>query len=447
MQILGIVIFILLGYLAFNIWLIFKDEATKRDLWIICSLSYLYKLLLMLIIYLSLLYGGLNGFAFIDDQKYHEAGVKLQREWMEKGLTVDPNEVTPGFYVKNDGYYYVSGFLYFLFGEHPLIPRIFNIIISIFSLIILYSLAIEIWGRSIAKKSTLLMAFLPDISIWAGLQFKDTIVIFLVLLTLYHMTLFLYGKPFFRHIFFTILGIISLFEIRLESALFLALILVFLFITQGVSKVNKKKVILTVVIISVVFISIILPPLLDKSDIVGFGPILYSLIEKNMITDFTGLIPNFEKSSIQSVGILRHAFIFNFHDLWRLPIGMVFSVITPFPWWPVDRPLSDNIIALSTVPWLIFLPSILAGMIKFTLKQKPNNIKPLLYHALGMWFALAFFIYVFSPSRHRVEFVPLLLLIGVAFLSEQTKIKKYFWFFMGIAFFMTLTSFYIFTKI
>ena len=166
-----------------------------------------------------------------------------------------------------------------------------------------------------------------------------------------------------------------------------------------------------------------------------------------MLSDFTSLIPSFELSTIQNSGILKHAYIFRFGDLWRLPIGLVFSVIAPFPWWPIDRPLADNIISFVTIPWLLILPAILAGTVKYTFHQKPDAIKPMLYHVIGMWLALAFFIYVFSPSRHRLEFVPLLLLIGVAFLHEQPRIKQYFWGFMGVIFFSSLTILYLFTKI
>lgn len=91
---------------------------------------------------------------------------------------------------------YILGFFYYIFGYTPILFRLFNIIVSIATALLCYGLARDIFNRTVARVSFVLMLLLPSQFVYSASLLRDMIVNFLCILFIYSVLMLKQiGKP------------------------------------------------------------------------------------------------------------------------------------------------------------------------------------------------------------------------------------------------------------
>lgn len=92
------------------------------------------------------------------------------------------------------GYFYWNAFLFMIFGNAPVAPRIWNAFVGTASAILAYRMAGELAGKLAARYALLLSMFFPSLVLWSSLNLRDPVVL-LVTLALFLAVLRLRKKP------------------------------------------------------------------------------------------------------------------------------------------------------------------------------------------------------------------------------------------------------------
>jgi len=133
---------------------------------------------LALVLRLLILFSTLNSptFNFLDENTYDKFGWALAQKWQGDG---DFNIVQETSHIQV-GYYYFVAAIYFIFGHHPIIVSLINIILGILAGLLLYFLSREIFSEKTAKIVLFLSLFWPSIALWSTQNLKDTLLLFLM---------------------------------------------------------------------------------------------------------------------------------------------------------------------------------------------------------------------------------------------------------------------------
>lgn len=77
------------------------------------------------------------------------------------------------------------GLLYYLFGSHVIVFRLFNVIIGSLTVLIYFKLAGMVFSRNVARLSSVMFMLYPSVLYYTGLHLKETTMIFMIILTIY----------------------------------------------------------------------------------------------------------------------------------------------------------------------------------------------------------------------------------------------------------------------
>lgn len=156
-----------------------------RQIIAICGFGLLLRVGLALSIYYFAPLFGLNRLIAPDAINYYEPGA------LEQVLPALRGEIDPGsiFFYGRDGYIVWLGFVYFLFGHHPLIPILINCLLGTAAIGFIYFLAKKFFDHKVAILTSLLMSMTPSIIFWSALNLKESWVYLLVsvILLLYYL--------------------------------------------------------------------------------------------------------------------------------------------------------------------------------------------------------------------------------------------------------------------
>lgn len=77
------------------------------------------------------------------------------------------------------------GLLYYIFGSHVIVFRLFNVIIGSLTVLIYFKLAGMVFSRYVARLSSVMFMLYPSVLYYTGLHLKETTMIFMIILTIY----------------------------------------------------------------------------------------------------------------------------------------------------------------------------------------------------------------------------------------------------------------------
>lgn len=108
-----------------------------------------------------------------DSLRYHREGVMIARQ-MEGGFFNWPNWI-------DNGWFQFTGFVYYLFGPHPILIQLFNITIGSVTPVVVYHLLKKAYADEfVARWTAVFTAFFPSFVYWSCLMLKDPISIFAI---------------------------------------------------------------------------------------------------------------------------------------------------------------------------------------------------------------------------------------------------------------------------
>lgn len=191
-----------IGILGFGLVYLFglhlKDLKERKLFLIFCLLALLMRFTLSLFNYYLSCFKGI-GVDFIPDARaYSTSGQYIAEVINGKGFGIENNEVPWLHYLRDtyaglmpesgyrvDAFAKHIGFVYSLFGYDPLVIKFINSILSVFSGVLLFMLAKKMFSVRIANIVLILVIFWPSLFLWSITGLKDTLLIFLVTLSIY----------------------------------------------------------------------------------------------------------------------------------------------------------------------------------------------------------------------------------------------------------------------
>jgi len=334
-----LIIFFFLNYLSLS------DEF--RFLFTLCICSFLLRALLTLIIDPSI-NSFFNGIweNHPDNFTYDNRGWYLAQEW-KKGNFV-------GISTNKGGYFYLVGIIYFLFGHTMLGAKIVNGLIGVLTIIFIYLITREIYGRRVAQIASLLVGFFPSLVLWSAMLLKDTLAIFLIVLSVWS-TVRLHNQFRIRYVVIMIASIAYYMQIRYYIVPFMVAVILSSFLIRSERRLARNIFITaTMVVIFVV--------------VWRYSPGETKEVFSNYSVNLTTVSKIRSGFAVGGSEFLGDAKVNSpIQALKFLPLGLLYFFFGPFPW------QVHGLNQIMTIPevliWYCLMPFIIYGIV-YTLKNK-----------------------------------------------------------------------------
>jgi len=257
-----------------------------------------------------------------------------------QGLGPAPRQISGHLEV---GYFYWNAFLFAIFGNEPLAPKLVNCFLGVFTALMAYRMAGGLAGREGALNAAVLTMFFPSLVLWSTQNLRDTVVLFFIA-GIFYLTLRVRARPSGHLLALLVGGILALALFRDYMAIMVV------FTLLGAFLVSQQKQMITNVFMGLVLF--------------GAAVLAYQYLGLG-----SGWLEsaNFEAIQAQREALATGGTAFRpeadvsstLRGLQYLPYGLVFFFLAPFPW-QIGTTLS-----LMTLPemlvWYALLPLVFLG--------------------------------------------------------------------------------------
>ena len=367
-----------------------------------------------------------SGFAYTDDRNYHLVSEQVVDLW-GAGETADPADIRHQA-EKNKGYYYLTSILYWCFGKSQYVSSVFNIFAGSLTVLLVFLVGEFIWNRNVGLRAALIIAVLPDVAIWSSLQFKDTVVGLLVLWCVFNLQRIALNELRLSVAANALIGLVVLYAFRAETSFFMTISFAAAYIATRESLPGTRVLGFFAGAGLFAVIGLLVFGSLEQGLFAGSA-----LVEQIRVgasipisTVFAAMLNYFSQAAVDSAGMISLGYMFGPQDLWRLPISLAFVLLMPFPPWPRGISTGSDLISIASVPWLVLVPLVVISVGK-SWRAIYDRSKVLLVYLTLDWLSLAVFLFVFSPTRHRVASIPLFILIASAHWPKQQSVAWWIW--------------------
>lgn len=175
-----------------------------------------------------------------DEKEYIEVAFRILENW-KQDLPVF-YETSTSLSVKSYSLWLAA--IFFIFGKLPLVAVTINVILAISVVILTYKIAFLVFdNRQVAKWSGALVLFFPSFIAFSSYILRDTLIMFLSFVMIYHFLLAVKKEKTFYHsiitvVFFILCGIMRVQNLYLYSAIFIAFWII-LFLKSDYGAVSK----------------------------------------------------------------------------------------------------------------------------------------------------------------------------------------------------------------
>jgi len=340
-----------------------------------------------------------------DDYTYDLIGWKVAGAWSGGYEYLIPLSMS-----SYKGYIYVNAIVYFLFGHFPIFLRLLNAVLSVFSAVLTYRIAKEVFDQKVARTSTVLFMLFPIWVIWTGLQYKDILLTFLALSVVYH-AIMMRKEIKWHNIIFITSSIGLMYFMRFQSALGLVILVTAYFTLDAIPKGYRvRKSAIIVFVVSMWFVVII-------------GILAYKYSSTEYLAEYLFRMGEFhEARSAQFTADVSSVARFS-AEWYTIPLYFMIATIFPLPTLvqlPNPYHLVDELTISGGLIWQVLLPFFIIGFVD-CLRFKKKEAFPLYGWIFITLMGIVFLNYIMI-WRHRLQMIPFILMI-TAF--GITRYKKY----------------------
>lgn len=323
------------------------------------------------------------------------------------------------------GYYYIGGFLYWVFGHNVLIPRFLNAFAASLTVIFLYNISKRILDEKKARLATYLFIFFPDLIWYSSLQLRDTLSVFLIIFSVWLVFQFMEN---YRHLYkglylsIIIFGIMALTTVR-DTAAYLVLLSVIISMLLAGRKIRNKWRMWPVILVMIIGIFIGSKMGAEGRDM------LQETITSEVTSRFTSLegrIYYRERvidqggydTATESLG-LRIYTEDPLKKIYLFPVGFLVSWILPYPPWKLitGEEITGNIHFLGSLFWQIILPFFAIGVLEIVKgpRRREIGIETLCFLSIiiVMTISLSSSAHIIGgSSRYRMMYIPFIFIFA-----------------------------------
>jgi len=342
-----------------------------------------------------------------DEYGYHENALFLSDNY--KAGNFNLHNLTYDWNFSDLGYPFFVSLVYF-FVPSVLFLRIIQAILFSFLGVLAYRIAKYCTEEKSARLSAMLVVFYP-IFLWnIGSVLKETVMLFLILLSIYLLYKLLLEKQKIKSAIFLFLVIIILFSFRTSIA---GLLLIVILSSLISNKANKK-----------------LWPLVIGISLLGI--ILFFLISSGEIETVQRKIQN-RITNFESRGSLINDRGQNFANKISKPISLMTVILAPFPSF-VNIPVQSNIYGIHE-KWFysggLFIWNAIALFtligIYLLLRRNLRKAIPLLMFSFGYWYIIAIAGFA-SSTRFQIPSMPIAFIFAAIGLQNTKKSWLKYWY-------------------
>lgn len=290
----------------------------------------------------------------------------------------------------------------FLGDTNPFLSLVPNIILSAITPVLVWRIAQELkTSEQIARNSAWLVAVLPVTVIYSSTHLKEGTVAFAFTLILYLIITKFY-RPYYLTILIALpfLLVVFLYRDRLGFPFLLLFII-------GMGIANKSKKFLLMSLIIWLIIGSILVILIFKLDLWRSRQ---NVLERVFFSGWW-VLEKQSRSSLSPLILLSKA-----NPLMILlfaPIGMLYMLLLPFPWFAFNEGIyfEVKLLSIANIVWIFLIPLFFVGCVY--LWKQHNKIKKLpVLLSLGGLLAMAFSLDELGMmGRHKEIFIPFMLIV------------------------------------
>jgi len=386
----------------------------KRFLMNILLISLFIRIVVMLFLYI--LFYNITGTSFdveaTDSLTYHNIGLVLANQLRQ--VKFDLHAMPYNLEFGDLGYSIFLAIIYYLFDNSIIVVRFIQCLIDSFSVILIYKITNFFWNTKIARFASILsMIFLPQI-FYVSVHQKETVMIFLVLLSIYYSIKLLYEKISISKLFILLFSIVVLLSMRTS------LVLVLIFSILGYYVFNRKK------------------PFYCRVAL-----LLLLTISLYMCMNFLNIYKEFESKTKKYIGIESNGSrggrsVSNllsggqsFVVYASTPILLIQSISTPYP-----SMVKTNIKFYNqTLQWYHIGGLFIWVHISFfcfmglyhAIKHKLKDNSILIFYIFGYTIALVSSLYIMSIRYNILKLVPLLIFVAIGFYHTPKNKFKYWY--------------------
>lgn len=317
------------------------------------------------------------------------------------------------------GYYYIGSFLYWVFGHNILIPRFLNAFAASLTVIFLYSISKRILDEKKARIAIYLFIFFPDLIWFSSLQLKDTLLIFLIVFSVWLVFQLTENLGLLRKgicVLMLILSIIAMVTIR-DTAAYLVFLSFIVSLPLIWGRISNKWGAWVVIIILILGVFIGSRMGTERKDM------LQVIVRSRVIDQFSSLESriHFQERVIDQFGYhtARESLALSiytgnpFKKVLLLPVGFLVSWILPFPPWKliVNEEITRNIYFFGSLFWQTILPFFVIGVLQTIKGIRTREIRIETVFLLSLIFVMNISLctsglIIGGSARYRLMYIP-----------------------------------------
>ncbi len=179
--------------------------------------AFIVRVVAVFIFYEILTYYNLVPFiSYADDWNYNESAKEIAYRWMRDGNFSFYSDIYLGT-GSYSGYPNLSALFMYFFGENPLVPRICQSLFSALTCVLMYKICQKYTSEDKSRLVAIISVFSPLLYTFSALQLKDTILLFLCILTLYAIIKLFISRNKFKGIIMACIGLTGMMFFRPAS--------------------------------------------------------------------------------------------------------------------------------------------------------------------------------------------------------------------------------------
>ena len=335
-----------------------------------------------------------------DALHYDKAAWSLATDWREGNASIVASGVA--------GYVFFVGAIYSVFGHTPIGVKIVNGFLATLTVVFVYLIAREIYGKKVARATSLLAAFFPSLILWSALMLKDSLAGFLIIVIIWS-TIKLHRQFLTRYVVVLVAGLAYLTQIRSYLVPCIAVIVLSSFILRPGRGAIRN--IFTAAILAVIFAAIwkYMP---SRRGIISMDLVLVNSVRSG-----------FAVGGSEFLGDVR----FNSYTaaLKFLPTGLLYFFFGPFPW--QVRGVRQMITIPEMTMWYCLMPLMVYGVL-YTVRSHAKEA-----YIIVVYVAVLTLAYIFGITnmgalyRFRAQILVFYLIfaaIGITRLRERSAARR-----------------------
>ena len=344
-------------------------------------------------------YSADSGFSVLfwgDSSTYDVGGYLLAQKWHGEPVSIDHYSR----FVSGYGFFYGVAAIYYVFGRNQLLVQFLNATMGAMAVLVLYAIAVELFGATAARRTALCMAFFPQMIFWSAAMYKDPAVLLCIAVSIYAVLKLRNRFSVGSLILFLCSGLV-LMTLRFYIAYFVAFSAAATFLF-GQRRGGAKSVVAYLFLLAALYGTFTLAVPRETAE----QQASYLTLERVQVSRADqaawGQSAFGRELDVSTpVGALR-----------ALPVGLLYLLFAPFPW--SIRGLRQALVVPEMLVWYALMPAFMRGL-RIAVRDRLREVLPVIVFAGSLTVAYA----LFQGN------------VGTAY-RQRTQVTMFFFVFMGV---------------